>query len=351
MKFSFLITFSIVLSANGFGSFTKPKAGAGTRAVVTKPAKGSAKVPPKSVATKPKAAKKNDLFSALPKFPAAAPKPKAAAAKPKAAAGKPKAAAAASKPKAAKKNDLFSGLPKFGAKTPAAAAKPKVAAKKPALKKTKISPKAKASAPAPAPISRSRKQPLPRTIDVLDLPGVLPPVGFFDPLNFAARANDNLLLKYREAELTHGRVAMVAFLGFLFGELAAGNNGILKQEVNGYAIGQIEQVPGWFWVSFLVAAFAVETTRNQKVLVDPTAYARSSPEFGTYNLDALPGDIGFDPLGLKPSDPEELKIMQTKELQHGRVAMIASSGFLAQELTNQKGIVENIVSFVTDVLQ
>jgi hypothetical protein len=25
-----------------------------------------------------------------------------------------------------------------------------------------------------------------------------------------------------------------------------------------------------------------------------------------------PSDIGFDPLGLKPQDPEELKIMQTK---------------------------------------
>merc|ERR1711985_10094 len=49
------------------------------------------------------------------------------------------------------------------------------------------------------------------------------------------------------------------------------------------------------------------------------------------------GDLGFDPLGLKPTDPEELKELQTKELQNGRPAMIAAAGMIAQELaSNQK---------------
>ena len=38
-----------------------------------------------------------------------------------------------------------------------------------------------------------------------------------------------------------------------------------------------------------------------------------------------PGDIGFDPIGLKPSDPEEYNIMVTKELQNGRLPMLAAS--------------------------
>lgn len=46
----------------------------------------------------------------------------------------------------------------------------------------------------------------------------------------------------------------------------------------------------------------------------------------------VPGDLDFDPLGLKPTDPEELKIMQTKELQHGRLAMLAAAGMIVQEL-------------------
>ena len=40
-----------------------------------------------------------------------------------------------------------------------------------------------------------------------NLVGALEPVGFFDPLDFAAKADDNTLKRYREAELTHGRVA------------------------------------------------------------------------------------------------------------------------------------------------
>ena len=39
----------------------------------------------------------------------------------------------------------------------------------------------------------------------------------------------------------------------------------------------------------------------------------------------------FDPLGLKPTDPAELREMQAKELSHGRLGMLAAAGFLAQE--------------------
>merc|ERR1711918_331274 len=44
-----------------------------------------------------------------------------------------------------------------------------------------------------------------------------------------------------------------------------------------------------------------------------------------------PGDLGFDPLNLKPEDPTEFRLMQEKELSHCRLAMIAAAGFLAQE--------------------
>ena len=55
-----------------------------------------------------------------------------------------------------------------------------------------------------------------------------------------------------------------------------------------------------------------------------------------------PGDLGFDPLGLAPSDPAEFAEMQTKESQSGRLAMIAAAGFLAQEAVNGKGILETL---------
>jgi Chlorophyll A-B binding protein len=59
--------------------------------------------------------------------------------------------------------------------------------------------------------------------------------------------------------------------------------------------------------------------------------------------DYIPGDLGFDPLGLKPSDPTAFAEMQTKELQNGRLAMLAAAGFMAQELANGKGILENLL--------
>merc|ERR1719387_87998 len=53
--------------------------------------------------------------------------------------------------------------------------------------------------------------------------------------------------------------------------------------------------------------------------------------------DHVPGDLGFDPLGLKPKDPEKFKEMQSKELNNGRLAMIAAAGMIAQEyVTGQK---------------
>jgi len=299
MKLTGFVVLSLVASANGFiSNFPKPNKSLGTRAIA-----------PKKKPAKPVEAKKG--------------------AKPKLALKK------SAKPKIALKT---SAKPKVSAKK---VVKPKVIAKK------VVKPKVTAKKVVKPKVTVQKSQALPKTIDVLELPGVLPPVGFFDPLGLAAKANDNLILKYREAELTHGRVAMVAFLGFLFGELASGYNGILNLEVTGYAIGQIDQVPGSFWALFWAAAFGVETSRNQNAVVDPTKVDRNSLAFGSYNPDTLPGDIGFDPLGLRPSDPEELKTMQTKELQHGRVAMIASSGFLAQELADNKGIVEHGVDFFT----
>ena len=47
--------------------------------------------------------------------------------------------------------------------------------------------------------------------------------------------------------------------------------------------------------------------------------------------DHTPGDLGFDPLGLKPESPAELAEMQTKELNNGRLAMIAIAGMVVQE--------------------
>ena len=83
-----------------------------------------------------------------------------------------------------------------------------------------------------------------------------------------------------------------------------------------------------------------EQRRAEIGWVNPSDVPVAQP--GLLRDDYSPGDIGFDPLGLKPSDPEELKVLATKELQNGRLAMLAAAGFLAQELSDGKGILEHL---------
>lgn len=196
-------------------------------------------------------------------------------------------------------------------------------------------------------VGKETKSPV-NTFSVEDLPGILDPVGLFDPLGLAEKATPNLLRKYREAELTHGRIAMLASVGFLVGEAVQGSTPILDGKLSGSALLQLDQLPGIWVILFFAGAFGVETSRVRSVINNPTICSKE--EIGQYNLESIPGDLGFDPLGLKPEDPEEFKIKQTKELQNGRLAMIAASGFLAQELVDKKGIVEHVTSSIPDGL-
>jgi Chlorophyll A-B binding protein len=178
------------------------------------------------------------------------------------------------------------------------------------------------------------------TIDTI--PGALAPVGLFDPLNFAAKADEALLKRYREAELTHGRVAMLATVGFLVGEAVEGSSFLFDASITGPAISHLAQVPAPFWVILTIAIAGSEVKRAEIGWVDPKDVPVSKP--GLLKADYIPGNLGFDPLGLKPSDPEAFFTMQTKELQNGRLAMLAAAGFMAQELTDGKGILEHFQS-------
>ena len=155
------------------------------------------------------------------------------------------------------------------------------------------------------------------------LPGSMGPQGEFDPANFLEGKTQLEVYRYREAELTHGRVSMLASLGFLVQE----NFHPLFSGDGGPAIDQIPQLPVWLWGVMTAGIGAAEAYRisiGWQELEDGTA---SSALKSSY----YPGDINFDPLGLKPEDPAEFRLMQEKELAHCRLAMIAAAGFLAQE--------------------
>jgi len=172
------------------------------------------------------------------------------------------------------------------------------------------------------------------------LTGALDPVGAFDPLGLAAKATDATLARYREAELAHGRVAMLATVGFLVGEKVEGSGFLFDAQITGPAITHITQVPDGFWAVIIAFIGAYEASRAQAGWVDPADCPVDQP--GLLKSDYSPGDLEFDPFGLMPEDDEDFAIMQTKELQNGRLAMLAAAGFLAQEAVDGQGIIEHL---------
>jgi len=161
------------------------------------------------------------------------------------------------------------------------------------------------------------------------LPGNIAPAGNFDPANLLADRTKGEVYRYREAEITHGRVGMLAAAGFLVQE----GFHPLFNGINGPAIDQIPQLPVPLWFAMTLGIGIAETTRIQK--------GWANPYEGMENVQGLkdsyyPGDLGFDPLGLKPEDPAEFRLMQERELSHGRLGMLAAAGFMAQEAATGK---------------
>merc|ERR1711924_79354 len=158
------------------------------------------------------------------------------------------------------------------------------------------------------------------------LPGITGPLDFFDPLGFCTDASEGKIRFYREVELKHGRVAMFASLGFLVGEqfhpLFGGNI-----DVPSYIAFQ-ETPLQTFWPAVMLLLSVAEVF---SVFTFQTP-AGSQP--WSISLDHEPGNLNWDPLGLKPTDAEELKTMQTKELNNGRLAMIGIAGMVVQELVS-----------------
>ena len=159
------------------------------------------------------------------------------------------------------------------------------------------------------------------------MPGITGPLGFFDPLGYC-EGDDVTAGKvrfFREAELKHGRVAMLASLGFLVGEqfhpLFGGNI-----DVPSYvAFQETPLQPSFFPVVLSLAVFEIFSI-----------FSFDTPKDGLWSIkaDHKAGDFGFDPLGLKPTDPAELLEMQNKELNNGRLAMLAIAGMVGQELAS-----------------
>jgi hypothetical protein len=156
------------------------------------------------------------------------------------------------------------------------------------------------------------------------LPGAIAPLGVWDPWGLSTPAGEEPM-SAREAELKHGRVCMLASLGIIVGEKFHPFTGGAPVDILGMPI---ESTPYTsFFSSIVLALIGFAELKSGERLQG----------LMTGDKNFVAGDLGFDPLGMKPKKEAELLELQNKELANGRLAMLAVAGAIAQEqVTLQK---------------
>ena len=154
----------------------------------------------------------------------------------------------------------------------------------------------------------------------------------FDPAGFAK--NQRLLPWYREAELAHGRVCMLAVLGYTVQTSGAKFEPFITRYPTDSAdpLKAATQVPIVGWLQIIVVIALSELWRYENVI-------------SKYSQGVQPGDLGWNPTAPVSSprpkwfgptftaayQPEEWNNMKLREIKHCRLAMV---GFFFMVLRN-----------------
>mmetsp|Transcript_1033 Transcript_1033/g.1591 ORF Transcript_1033/g.1591 Transcript_1033/m.1591 type:complete len:151 (-) Transcript_1033:1132-1584(-) len=138
-------------------------------------------------------------------------------------------------------------------------------------------------------------------------------MGFFDPLGLSNGKSDDVMSMYREAELKHGRVAMAACLGWYI--TASGVHPAFDSSLSSDPLQAMKELPMVGWAQFVLGCGAIEWLAQQ--IMKRPGYA--------------PGDILGAGYWVDDSD-EGWVDYQNKEINNGRLAMVAFMGIYVQDL-------------------
>merc|ERR1711878_162976 len=143
--------------------------------------------------------------------------------------------------------------------------------------------------------------------------GVQAPVGFWDPLGFTNDGDEASFKRRRSVEIKHGRICMLATMGYITPEITGKLPGYLspsaglKFEDIPNGLGAVSKVPAAGWLQ-IIAYFG---------------FCEFSGGFEDYKT-GTPGDYGFKVL--TSDDPEEKTKKLSAEIANGRLAMVAIIG-------------------------
>merc|ERR1712224_339334 len=111
-----------------------------------------------------------------------------------------------------------------------------------------------------------------------------------DPIGYAATTPQGKIAFYREVEVKHGRVAMLAALGFLVGE---NFHPLFGGDIDVPAIYAFQETPlQAFWPA-VVAAIAIPEIFSVFTFNEPSDYFQGGPSLWTMKEGHVPGDLGF----------------------------------------------------------
>ncbi len=158
----------------------------------------------------------------------------------------------------------------------------------------------------------------------------------FDPLNCST--NISTLRRYREAEIKHGRLAMLGSVGWPLAEIyhpyisnLMNKENLLTSsgKVPSLLNGGLDKINPVFFMAIIIFTATLDSASIAK----------------NYNTDSIPGDLGFDPLNIYTTNNVKNKSeLELKELNNGRLAMLAITYYAISEFITNTPIAKSLVS-------
>eukprot|EP00429_Kryptoperidinium_foliaceum_P013575 CAMPEP_0176045330 /NCGR_PEP_ID=MMETSP0120_2-20121206/22500_1 /TAXON_ID=160619 /ORGANISM="Kryptoperidinium foliaceum, Strain CCMP 1326" /LENGTH=204 /DNA_ID=CAMNT_0017378733 /DNA_START=125 /DNA_END=739 /DNA_ORIENTATION=+ len=154
-----------------------------------------------------------------------------------------------------------------------------------------------------------------------DMPGSTAPIKKFDPLGYSTIGSDETLAWFRASELKHGRVAMLATTGYIVQAAGIHFPGMLSKDVSFESLSSMKPFDAWD---------AVPDAGKAQILGTIFVAELASEAQGTHYMKggSYP-TIVFPPVDFSGVSAETMKVKQDRELNNGRLAMIAIMSFIA----------------------
>eukprot|EP00566_Odontella_aurita_P023849 CAMPEP_0113537580 /NCGR_PEP_ID=MMETSP0015_2-20120614/6901_1 /TAXON_ID=2838 /ORGANISM="Odontella" /LENGTH=207 /DNA_ID=CAMNT_0000437083 /DNA_START=97 /DNA_END=721 /DNA_ORIENTATION=+ /assembly_acc=CAM_ASM_000160 len=156
-----------------------------------------------------------------------------------------------------------------------------------------------------------------------DMVAALPPLKNFDPLRLAQSGSDETLAWYRAAELKHARCAMVATTGYLVNGAGFHFPGMLSSSegISFESLASMKPIDAWAAVPDAGKAQILFT-----ILIAEIATEAKKPHY--MKGGSLPTMV-FPPIDFSGVDAATMEKQRNKELNNGRLAMIAIMSFIS----------------------